>query len=114
PIPSEKHSDPTCPDPAPLNSNLKLYTAAMADVAKAAGVPFVDLFTASQRAYAQVKQPLTINGVHLTDDGYRALAPMMFKALFGEAPPSATERGSCEELRSAVNAKNATWVSSYR
>jgi glucose/arabinose dehydrogenase/azurin/HEAT repeat protein len=114
PIAAEKHPDPNFPDPAPLNANLKLYTEAMAEVAKAAGVPFVDLFTASQRAYAQVKQPLTINGVHLTDEGYRALAPAMFRAIFGEAPPSATERGSFEELRAAVNEKNAVWFSRYR
>src|SRR6266550_3782086 len=114
PIAAEKHPDPNFPDPAPINANLQLYTDAMAEVAKAAEVPFVDLFTASQRAYAQTRQPLTINGVHLTDEGYRALAPMMFKALFGEAPPSAIERGSFEELRSAVNEKNAAWFSRYR
>ena len=93
PVAAEKHPDPNFPDPAPINAKLKLYTDAMAEVSKAAGVPFVDLFTASQRAYAQTKQPLTINGVHLTDEGYRALAPLMFKALFGEAPPSSPERG---------------------
>src|SRR5207244_12412124 len=107
-------SDPNFPCPGPINANLKLYTDAMAEVAKNAAVPFVDLFAASQRAYAQAKPPLTINGVHLTDEGYRALAPMMFKALFGEAAPSATERGSLEELRGAVNEKNADWFSGAR
>jgi glucose/arabinose dehydrogenase/azurin len=114
PVAAEKHPDPNFPDPAPINANLKLYTDAMAAVARDAGVPFVDLFTASQLAYSQARQPLTINGVHLTDEGYRALAPMMFKALFGEAPSSATERGSFEELRNAVNEKNAVWFSRYR
>jgi hypothetical protein len=110
PIAAEKHVDPNFPDPASINANLKLYTDAMVEVAKATGVPFVNLFTASQNAYAQVKQPLTLNGVHLTDDGYRVLAPMMFKALFGEAPPSATERGSFEEVRKAVKPKERRLV----
>jgi glucose/arabinose dehydrogenase/azurin/lysophospholipase L1-like esterase/HEAT repeat protein len=114
PIAAEKHLDPNFPDPASINANLKLYTDAMGEVAKASGVPFVNLFTVSQNAYAQVKQPLTINGVHLTDEGYRMVAPQMFKALFGEAAPSARERGSFEDLRNAVNAKNAVWFSRYR
>ena len=47
PVGAERHKDPNFPDPAPLNANLKLYADAMAEVAKANDVQFVDLFTPS-------------------------------------------------------------------
>ena len=48
-------------------------TAAMAEVAKANGVQFVDLFTPSQQLYSQAARPLTINGIHLTEEGDKVL-----------------------------------------
>ena len=113
PIAQEKHADPNFPDPTANNHNLQYYVEAMAEVAKANDVPFVDLFTASQKAYAQAKQPLTVNGVHLKDDGYRALAPVMFSALFGEAAP-ASQGAGFEKLRAAVNDKNEKFFGRYR
>ena len=113
PIAAEKHTDPNFPDPAPLNRNLELYTAAMSETAKSCGVPFVDLMAPSAAAYAKSGEPLTVNGVHLTDEGYRALAPAMFEALVGKsAPPMKGE--AFEKLRAAVNAKNWVWHSRYR
>jgi hypothetical protein len=52
PIAAEKVPDPSIQDPAPLNANLKLYTDAMAEVARANDVQFVNLFDTSQAAYA--------------------------------------------------------------
>src|ERR1041385_5271579 len=113
PIAAEKHSNPNFPDPAPINRQLEPYVKAMAEVARANNVPFVDLFAASQKAYAQSKRSLTINGIHLSDDGYQALAPGMFSALFGEkAPPM--DGAASENLRAAVNDKNKMWFSRYR
>ena len=73
----------------------------------------MDLFTASQQAYARAKQPLTINGIHLSDAGYQALAPVMFQALLGEAAPAA-DGAAFEKLRAAVNEKSAEWFGRYR
>jgi glucose/arabinose dehydrogenase/azurin len=114
PTAAEKHPDPNYPDPVPLNANLQLYTFAMAEVANANGVPFVDLFTPSQQLYRDAKQPFTIDGVHFTDDAYRALAPLIFQAVLGEAPSRAIDTASFEQLRRAVNEKNAVWFSRYR
>ena len=114
PIAAEKHTDPNMPDPASLNANLKLYAEAIATVARAQSVPFVDLFAASQKAYAQSRQSLTVNGIHLTDEGYRALSPAMFRALFDEPPPAATQSTDFEKLRAAINDKNSVWFSRYR
>lgn len=113
PLANEKINDANLPDPAVNNENLKKYSAAMAEVAKANGVPFVDLFTISQRLYAQAAQqgnPLTFNTLHLTEAGDQALASEIFRGLFGEAAP----RGDFEKLRAAVLEKNLEWHARYR
>lgn len=111
PSAAEKHPDPNFPDPAPLNRNLKLYADAMRDVARANGVAFVDVFSASRSAFASAAAPLTINGVHLRNDGYEAIAPAIFQALFGHDAPIIE---NFEAIRAAVNDKNAVWFSRYR
>ena len=110
PIAAEPSSDPNRAKAEPLNANLKIYTAAMAEVAKANNVPFVDLFTSSSTLFARAKQPLTFNTVHLTEAGDKALAPEAFRALFGETPPT----GNLDKLRAAVLEKNYDWHQRYR
>ena len=112
PIAQEKHKDPNFPDPAANNANIKLYSEAMGEVAKARNIQFVDLFTPSQQLYARAKQSLTINGVHLSDEGYKALAPIMFRELIGETAPDMNR--AFEKLRQAVNDKNNEWFKRYR
>ncbi len=95
------------------NAKLALYTTAMAEVAKAKGVPFVDLFTPSRELFAKAKSPLTINGIHLTEEGDRQLAPIQFKAIFGtEPPPGGDPRVA--KIRAAVLEKNTEWHHRYR
>jgi len=113
PIAAEKQSNPDLPDPAPINRQLEPYVKAMREVAAANKVPFVDLFSASQKAYASAKKPLTINGIHLTEEGYRALAPAMFAQVFGDNAPSMDSTGF-ENLRAAIEEKNQMWFSRYR
>ena len=113
PIANEKLNDPNMPDPTANNVNLQKYTAAMAGVAKANEVLFVDLFARSQKLYAEMAkrgQSLTFNTVHLTEAGDRALAPEIFQALFDARPPM----GNFEKLRAAVKDKNAEWHARYR
>src|SRR5438309_2695079 len=113
PIANEKINDPDLPDPKANNSNLELYTPAMAEVAKANDVLFVDLFTVSQRLYAEAAKQghsLTFNTFLLTEAGNQALAPEIIRALFNEAPPA----GNLEKLRAAVLDKNEQWHARYR
>ncbi len=113
PIAAERHQDPNFPDPAPLNAHLKLYSDAMAEVARANDVQYVDLFTPSQRLFAEAAargQSLTINGFLLSEAGNQALAPVLFQGLFGEPAPT----GNRERLRVAINEKNAQWHARYR
>jgi len=113
PIACERLADPNQPDPATNNEHLRAYTAAMAEVARANDVPFVDLFRISQKLYAEAakrKQALTFNTFMLTAAGDELLAPEIYRALFGEKPPS----GKFEKLRAAVRDKNAEWHARYR
>lgn len=113
PIAREKHQDPNFEDTTAINANIELYTAAMADVARQNGVPFVDLLEPTRKLFAQAaagKESLTVNGHYLTDQGDRLLAPFMFESLFGMPAPS----GNWEKLRAAVNEKNVQWHQRYR
>jgi len=91
------------------NKNLALYTSAMATVAKANGVQFVDLFASSRQLYAAAKSPLTINGIHLNAAGDTALAPVQFQAVFGKAASAVNEK-----VRAEVNEKSTQWHHRYR
>ena len=113
PIANEKINDPDLPDPTANNANLELYTAAMGEVAKANDVLFVDLFTVSQRLYAEAARQgrtLTFNTFLLTEAGNQALAPEIFKALFHEPAP----KGNLEKLRATVLDKCEEWHARYR
>ncbi len=113
PIAAEKTQDRNLPDPTLTNQNLKLYTDAMREVARANNIQFVDLFTPSQNLFsksAQDKRALTYNGVHLTDEGDKLLAPEIFRSVFDETPPE----GDFAKLRAAINEKNQQWHGRYR
>ena len=120
PIAAEKHRDPNFADPAPANTSLVLYSSAMAEVAKANGVPFIGLFKPSQQLYAAAAAQgasLTINGFLLGEAGDKALSSVIYQGLVGEAAPAAGVEGpssSFEKLRTAINEKNAMWHSRYR
>lgn len=113
PIAFEDIDDPNLPDGKAINANLKLYTDAMRAVANSNEVPFVDLFSMSESAYDQNEAALTINGVHLTSDGNKALAPQIDAALFGQRE-SKVDWSLLEPLRQAVLAKNFYWFHRYR
>src|SRR4029078_2504125 len=86
---------------------------AMADVAKANNVPFVDLFTPTLALYQSLEKPLTMNGVHLNEAGDAAVAAVIEEALFPGAGPQ-RDPATIEKLRRAVNDKNFYWFHRYR
>ncbi|KAB2662032.1 MAG: dehydrogenase [Verrucomicrobia bacterium] len=113
PAAEERHPDPNFPDPTPMNANRRLYAEAIAEVAKANDVPFVDLFSPSVDLYAAAVakgQALTINGHLLGAEGDRQIANVIYKGLFGAPAPEL----NLEKLRAAINEKNAIWHSRYR
>src|SRR6185436_20928373 len=108
----EKHQDQNFMDPGPKNENLRDYSEAMAQVAAANQVPFVELFKPSQdlfAAAAKKKKSLTVNGHYLTEEADKLLAPLLYQSLFNEPAPKLDEK-----LRTAINEKNWQWHMRYR
>ncbi|HZT80528.1 MAG TPA: SGNH/GDSL hydrolase family protein, partial [Gemmataceae bacterium] len=113
PIAHEDHHSPNLPDGRENNRRLAMYTKAMAEVARANGVVFVDLFHPSQKLYAQAREPLTINGVHLNEKGNERIAQVIDKALFPQ-PEVKRDPQALAKLRQAVVDKNFCWFNRYR
>lgn len=106
--------DPNLSDGKTNNARLAMYTAAMAEVAggfAGKGVTFVDLFQPSQEAYADAPAPLTINGIHLNEEGDERIAHAAQERLFGEGRFSGT---MLDNVRAAVLDKNFHWYQRYR
>ncbi len=111
PIAHEDLKDPHITDGKQNNVNIKLYSDAMAELAGKHGALFVDLFNPTQALYKSAGHPLTINGIHLSDEGYRQLAPVLDRALFG--PPAST-KADMKALHAAVQEKNLQFFYDYR
>ncbi len=91
-----------------------MYTAAMEEIAAAHSIPFVDLYHPSLALYAKVAKPLTINGVHLTEEGDRQIAAVIDAALFPNGPEPKRDPASLDKLRQAVVDKDFIWFNRYR
>ena len=113
PIAHEDLKNRNLPDGSANNERLELYVQAMQEVADANGVTFVDLFHPTLMAYKKAAEPLTINGIHLNEQGNRVVAQIIDQSLFGEqaTPLSATQ---LEPLREAVIDKNFYWFHRYQ
>jgi putative membrane-bound dehydrogenase-like protein len=109
PIAHENLSDPNLPSGTANNTRLAAYSKAAEAAAKESGAYFVDLFTPSGARYAKSATPLTINGVHLNNDGNREIAKIAAEALTGKAPS-----GDHSKLQEAVADKNWHWFNRYR
>jgi putative heme-binding domain-containing protein len=114
PIAHEDLHDRNLPSGSDNNLRLALYTDAMAEVAKAQNVPFVDLFRATRELYAKSNKPLTINGVHLNESGDEQVAKIIDQALFAADETPRRDPASLEKLRAAVVDKNLYWYNRYR
>jgi putative heme-binding domain-containing protein len=131
PIAHENLHDRNFPDGRENNLRLKLYSAAMAELAKSNKVLFVDLFATTEVHYGKTDKPWTFNGVHLNEFGDRMLAGIMEKALFGKPASGVSHdpghqatqnRGVdtprspeyLEKLRAAVLDKDLQWFLRYR
>jgi putative heme-binding domain-containing protein len=113
PIAHENLKSPHLPDGSANNANLALYTSAMKEVCGGLGVPFVDLFAPTKAIYEKAEKPLTINGIHLHEQGEKAVAELIAADLFAGAKPGQDE-AFLEKLRQAVVDRNEFWFSRYR
>ena len=77
PIAFENLKSPNLPNGDEINKRLKIYTEAMADVAKTTNVTFVDLYTPTLAQYASAPKPWTNNGLYLNDYGDMQLSQLI-------------------------------------
>ncbi|MES2694797.1 MAG: PVC-type heme-binding CxxCH protein [Verrucomicrobiota bacterium] len=91
-------------NPAPHNNQLAAYTRAVGELAGERKGTFVSLYDATKARPAQ-SAPLTLNGIHPTQSGYRALAEIIEDRLFGSAGAWRAS-GQVEPLRRAILTKN--------
>ena len=111
PIAHENTGNPNVPDGKESNIRLEAYTKATEAAAKEVGVTFVDLFHPTLELYKSASTPLTINGMHLTEEGNRQLAQVIAQALLGKNVPAAP---ALEKLREAVLDKDLHWYNRFR
>ena len=114
PIPFEAHQDPHLPIASKFNPNLRLYSAATQRVAKELELPFVDLFSAVEDAFAAKPDAmeLTVNGIHLNSDGDGLVASELAKQLIGEARIKIGDNQ--KHLKDAINDKSWFHLQDYR
>ena len=111
PIGHENLGTKNLPDGTANNERLAGYTEATAKVAEAVGVTYVDLFNPSIELYKNAKSPLTINGIHLNEEGNRQIAEVIGQALLGKKIAAGE---SLAKVREAVLDKNHKWHKRYR
>lgn len=117
PIAHEDLGDANISDGKAHNHDLKQYAEAMRRVAGKTGVGFADLFAPTFELFGRSERKLTINGVHLNEQGDRAVAPILDRALFGEPPAAdtnAADEAAERQLRAAIADKNFHWWHRYR
>jgi lysophospholipase L1-like esterase len=108
PIAHEDTRNPNVPDGKAHNAQLEAYTKATEDAAKEAAWR-LSICSIPRWSFSKREGPLTINGVHLTDEGNRQLAEVIAKALLGK---QVSASASMEPLREAVVDKSYALVSS--
>ena len=111
PIAFESTGDPNLPNGAEHNKRLGAYAQAMAHVALETDVVFANLFAPTLELFKSTNERLTLNGSHLNEVGYRALAPIFQNALFGGEAGSSSDT---KQLKAAIDDKNFHWWHRYR
>ena len=111
PIAHEDLDDPDLPDGSANNVRLAVYSKAIQEVAGEKKVTFMDIFEPTKKLYDTHDAPLTINGIHLNEQGDRYLAQAITEGLLGKA---AAESSPSDALREAVKDKDWHWFNRYR
>lgn len=91
------------------NERIKKYIEVMREVATQQKIGFVNVFDATHEALRSPGSDLTVNGAHLTEEGYSAFAAALYKGLFGEEPPEVNEA-----LRQAIIDKDRQFFRRFR
>jgi hypothetical protein len=109
-------------DVAARNRELARYTEVMRKVAAEQRVGFVDLYSPTATMMAAVKEPMTINGIHVTEEGDRLVARTLIDVFGGQdrvgplepRAPTAADRQRLEDLREVIREKNQQFFYRFR
>ena len=113
PIAHEDLGDPL-PDGRGHTHQIARYRDVMREEALKRGALFVDLVRPTQRAMARTDAPLTINGIHCNDSGYRVCAEAIVRQL-GLPDVSLGERPVGEDgLAQAIVRRNDLFFQRWR
>ena len=93
------------------NANLSLYTTAVEKVAKKRGLTFIDLFKPTRAAYAKAKTPLTTGGFVPNEEGYKLIAELLARGLYGDHARVA--KADANLVHAAVKQKDWFWNCDY-
>ena len=107
PMPAEK--SPGLPDAKPRNQQLAMYQKVTQAIAEKRGLAFSDTF----REFQNIRHPdpLTDNGIHLSEEGYRLYAAS-FTRVLNQNP--VLRWNNLEPLRQAIVAKNELFFHRWR
>lgn len=111
PIAMQQHPDYFLPDAEDRNELLKAYSDAVGQIAAEKNVGFIDIFTPTSKWFEESDEALTINGVHLSEAGYRKLAPILMQNLFDKDVEELAQKSL---LHSAIQDKAWFWRNDYR
>jgi len=111
PIAHENLDDPNLPSGKDNNKRLLAITEATRNAARENGVAFLDLFNPSLGLYSTSNIPLTLNGIHLNEDGNRMIGEVIAQGLLNKKIQASP---SHQPLREAVQDKNWHWHNRYR
>jgi lysophospholipase L1-like esterase len=121
PIAHEKLAHLVHVDVEARNRELARYTEAMRKVTARLKVTFVDLYTPTKALMEKGggATPLTINGIHLNEDGDRVVASLLMESLGLDAADSmkdatTPQRKQLDALRETIRDKNQQFFYRYR
>jgi len=84
PIAAEKVSSIDGVNISKRNTDLKLYSDAMAKMAAKHNITFIDLYTPTSKLFKTTDKLYTLDGLHLNDKGSHAVGKLLAKAILGE------------------------------
>ncbi len=94
-----------------MNARIRAVNQVIAEVADATDVEFLDVYGPMAERYEAIDEPLTINGIHLTDRGNLELANLVD---LDELPVVDPDDPKVQEVRALVLEKNLLWFNRYR
>jgi azurin/glucose/arabinose dehydrogenase len=92
-------------DLAARNRDIQAYSDVIQETALRHGVQFVDLFAACGRVFAKSSVPLTDRGIHLNEEGTRAIGRIVAEALLGKEAIEALPAKRVSEVAKAAAQK---------